>query len=147
MRKLASRRVRLAAALLLAGAVSAAQAATSAELLAQGDALWGQGRLDPAQKAFEAAVAADPKSTATRMRLAGFQLSRHQLPAAVDNYRKVISQEPKNAKAWIGMGMAYLHGGQRELAKAAFEEAIKAEPANREKLAPLMAKLEEPRKL
>lgn len=77
------------------------------------------------------------------MRLAGFQLSRQQTTDCIINYQKVISQEPKNSKAWIGLGLAYLHSSRAPLARAAFEEAIRVDPARKEKLAPLIAKLDE----
>lgn len=134
--------VRLLAALFLAGCGFAAQAGAAADsLLAQADKHWAEGRLEPAQKAFEAAVAAEPSATGPRLRLAGFQLSRQQIAAAVTNYQQVLGAEPKNAKAWMGIGVAYLHIGKQELALAAFDEAIRIEPRYAEKVAPLMAKL------
>lgn len=139
-----SKRLRL----LLIGLVSATCslgvfAETAAQSLAKADQFWADGKLDDAQKAFEAAAAADPASTDARLRLAGFQLSRQQTTACIANYQKVISQEPKNSRAWIGLGMAYLHSSRAPLARAAFEEAIRVDPARKEKLAPLIARLDE----
>ncbi len=132
---------RLLAALLLAGYGFAAHAGAAADLLAQADKHWAEGKLEPAQKAFEAAVAAEPAATEPRLRLAGFQLSRQQMAAAIANYQRVLGTEPKNAKAWMGMGLAYLHTGKQDLALAAFDEATRIEPRYREKIAPLVAKL------
>jgi tetratricopeptide (TPR) repeat protein len=133
---------RLLAALLLAGCGFAAQAGAAADsLLAQADKHWAEGRLEPAQKAFEAAVAAEPAATEPRLRLAGFQLSRQQMAAAIANYQRVLGADPKNAKAWMGIGLAYLHTGKQELALAAFDEAIRYEPRYAEKVKPLIAKL------
>lgn len=129
---------------LVCGACSlSAVAGNAGATIAAADRLWEQGKLDDAQKAFEAAVAADPESAQMRLRLAGFQLSRQQTTACIVNYQKVISQEPKNSKAWIGLGLAYLHSSRAPLARAAFEEAIRVDPTRKEKLAPLIAKLDE----
>lgn len=142
------RAARLVMVGLLAAACAVGNLAAAAESAAQqavvnADRLWVAGKLDDAQKSFEAAVAADPTSVDTRLRLAGFQLSRQQTSACIANYQKVISAEPKNSRAWIGLGMAYLHSGRAPLARAAFEEAIRVDPARQEKLAPLIAKLDE----
>ena len=120
----------------------AAQAGTAAGLLVEADKYWAENKLERAQKSFEAAVAAEPDSVATRLRLAGFQLAQQQTTASIANYQKAISREPNNSKAWIGLGLAYLHSSRPELARAAFDEAIRVDPSRKEKLAPLIAKLD-----
>ena len=132
----------LLAGLMVAACSAGAIAETAGQSIVTADRLWTEGKLDDAQKAFEAAVAAEPASAEIRLRLAGFQLSRQQTTACITNYQKVISQEPKNSKAWIGLGMAYLHSSRAPLARAAFEEAVRVDPTRKEKLAPLIAKLE-----
>ena len=134
--------------LLLAGAVALAciqplAAETAGQTLAQADRYWAEGKLTEAQQAFEAAAREQPASTAVRLRLAGFQLAQQQMDACIANYKQVIGQEPKNSKAWIGLGMAFLHISQPENARAAFEEAIRADPSRKEQLALLLAKLDE----
>lgn len=134
----------LLAGLLVATACSMAVAAqTSAELIAKADRLWVEGKLDQAQQAFEAAAKVEPVSTAVLLRLAGFQLSRQDIVQSVQTYRRVIGMEPRNTKAWIGMGLAHLHTSDKELARAAFEEAIRIDPTRKESLKPLLAKLDE----
>ena len=118
-------------------------AETSSELLVKADRLWAEGKLDQAQQSFEAAAQSNPKATDVLLRLAGFQLARQQLSASIVTYQKVISQEPKNSRAWIGMGLAYLHSSRAAQARAAFEEAIRVDPSRKEKLGPVLAKLEE----
>ncbi|WP_374600592.1 tetratricopeptide repeat protein [Niveibacterium sp.] len=136
------------AALLVATASIAAVAAepaptSAATLIARADKYWTEGKLDKAGESFAAAVAAEPKSSATLLRLAGFQLSLQEISKSVATYRQVITLEPKNSKAWIGMGLAYLHSGDTELARAALDEAIRVDPARKESLKPLLAKLDE----
>lgn len=132
------------AVFLVAGCVFAARAETASGLLAKGDTYWAANQFDLAQQSFEAAAAAEPRSAATLLRLAGFQLSRQQLSASVGTYKRVISLDAKNARAWMGMGIAYLHVGNRELARASFSEAVRIEPKRQDKLGPLIAKLDTP---
>ena len=113
----------LAKRLLLAGAIALAcsqpvLAETVGQTLEQADRYWVEGKLVQAQQAFEAAVKAEPASVPARLRLAGFQLSQQQMEACIANYKQVIGQEPKNSKAWIGLGMAFLHISQPENARA-----------------------------
>ena len=121
----------------------AALAGSASPLVDEADRLWAEGKLPQAQARFEAAVAAQPNA-AVRLRLAGFQLAQQQTSASIANYQQVISLDAANSTAWIGLGLAYLHSGRRELARAAFAEAIRVDPSRAEKIAPLIAKLEAP---
>ena len=134
-------RALLAAALLCS---FAAAAGSASPLVDEADRLWAEGKLPQAQARFEAAVAAQPNAAAVRLRLAGFQLAQQQTSASIANYQQVISQDGTNSKAWIGLGLAYMHSGRRELARAAFAEAIRVDPSREEKIAPLIAKLDAP---
>ncbi len=133
-----------AAALLASAALAAAPSEPPSALIAQGDSQWAAGKLDAAQQAFEQAVVAQPRSVAAIMKLAGLQLSRLNFVASVENYKRAIALDAQNAKAWLGLGFSYLHSGRRDLSRAAFEEAIRIDPGNKEKLAPVMAKLDTP---
>jgi len=106
-------------------------------LVVQGDKQWADGRLDEARKSFEQAVAANPKSVPARMKLGGFQLATRSYSAAVTTYQGMISLDANNALAWVGLGMAYRHSAEPELARAAFAEAIRIEPARKAQLAQL----------
>jgi tetratricopeptide (TPR) repeat protein len=127
----------LAAALALGALVPMGAAAADASLLAQGDKQWAEGRTAEARKSFEAAVAADPKSAAALMKLGGLLLASNDHAAAVQTYKRAISLDSGNAKAWIGLGVAYLHTGQKDLSKAAFAEAVRADPSRKTQLAGL----------
>jgi len=133
--------IALAAALFGQGAwaVDAAKPA-DATLIAQGSKHWEEDRLEDARKSFEKAVAANPGSKDAHMKLAGLQLSSRNYAAAIQAYQRTISLDGKNAKAWIGLGMAYLHDGQSELSRAAFEEAVRVDPSRKTQLAQLMTK-------
>ncbi len=78
------------------------------------------------------------------MRLAGLLLSRNNYSASTKEYQRLIGLDPKNAKAWIGLGIAYLHSGDKSMTRAAWEEAMRLEPARQQQLAPLLARLDTP---
>ena len=109
-------------------------------LLAQGNKLWKEGKVEEARKSFEQAVSANPGSIDAHMKLGGLLLYDHNYTAAIGVYQQTISLDAKNAKAWIGLGVAYLHTGKRELSKAAFDEAVLADPSRKEQLAGLTEK-------
>lgn len=73
-----------------------------------------------------------------RMKAAGQLLVSGKYSDAVRAYQEIIGTDGKNAKAWIGLGLAYLHAGQRDLSQAAFDEAVRLEPARKEQLAKLV---------
>jgi Tfp pilus assembly protein PilF len=129
----------LAALCVSVGAQAAATATTAIE---QGNRLWEEGKHEEAQKRFEEAVKADPKSVDAKMKLAGIQLTRLSYSGAILTYRDVLALDPKNAKAWMGMGMCYLHSGSREMARSAFEEALRADPSRKQQLEPVLAELD-----
>lgn len=125
----------------MACGLASAQSSPPADLMTQGDAQWAAGKLDLAQKAFQDAVKADPKSLPALMKLGGLQLSRQEFKACIDTYQRAIGMDSKNTKAWLGLGFAYLHLGKDDLSMAAFNEAVRADPSVKDKLAPVMAKL------
>jgi tetratricopeptide (TPR) repeat protein len=122
----------LAVAMIAAGAWAA-----DSSLVAEGAGQWEAGRLVEAQKSFEQAIVADPRSIEARMKLGGLQLANRNYAAAIQTYQKTLSLDGNNAKAWMGLGFAYLHSGQPELSRAAFAEAIRVDPSRRDQLAAL----------
>jgi Flp pilus assembly protein TadD len=110
------------------------------ELLAQGDRLWEQGKVEEARKSFELAVSTNPGSVDARLKLGGMLLSNKDYSAAIQTYQQTISLDGNNAKAWMGLGFAYLHTGRQELSRAAFGEAVRSDPKRKPQLARLMEK-------
>lgn len=132
-----------AAILLGAWLAGAAQAESSAApLLAQGYQEWSKGHLDKAQKLYEKAVQLEPGSVEAHMKLAGLLLSGNNFTASIKEYQRVIGLDPKNAKAFIGLAIAYMHSGDKGLTRAALNEALRLEPARKDQLAPLLAQLD-----
>ncbi|MBE0474952.1 tetratricopeptide repeat protein [Rhodoferax sp.] len=132
------------AALLSVFALWSAQAAMNPDLIAQGDQQWAAGQLDAAQRTFEQAVQAEPRSVKAHMKLAGLQLSRQDFAASIATYQRSIGLNAHNDKAWLGLGFAYLHTGQNGLSLAAFNEAVRIEPGHQEALAAMLVKLATP---
>ena len=117
---------------------------SAVELIADGTRLLEQGKLEPARTAFEAAAKADPRSVAAYMKLAGVNIAQNNFSAAISIYKHVIGLDPNNAKAFIGLGIAYLHSGDKSLTRAALEEAMRLEPGRKTQLAPIIATLNAP---
>jgi Tfp pilus assembly protein PilF len=128
---------------LCVGPVAAAGPSGAAQLIAKGDQLATQGKLADAQKSYETALKADPRSVDAYMKVAGVQIAQNDFGAAIKTYKDVIGLDPNNAKAFIGLGIAYLHSGDKSLTKAALEEALRLEPKRKEQLGPIMAMLDE----
>ncbi len=128
------------AAVFLASSAGVVTAADYASLLAQGNKQWTDGKLEDAKKSFEQAVATNPLAVDGQMKLAGLLLASGKYDAAVKTYQKAISLDGKNARAWMGLGVAYRHAGDKELSQAAFEEAVRIEPARKAQLAKVMEK-------
>jgi Tfp pilus assembly protein PilF len=122
--------------------IGSAQADSTSSLLAQAYQQWSQGHLDKAQQLYESAVKADPSSVEAHMKLAGLLLSRNDFNASIKEYQRLIGLDSKNAKAWIGLGIAYLHGGDKSMTRAAWEEALRLDPSRKDQLAPLIAQLD-----
>lgn len=134
----------LALSLMLQGLAGPALAEISAaDWMKKGDEQWAANKLDLAMKSYLSAEEADPKSVEVLMKKAGLQIMTLHYSDAIETYQRAVGLDPKNAKAFIGMGICYLHVGGNTLAKAAFEEAIKIEPERKAQLEPALAKIEE----
>jgi Flp pilus assembly protein TadD len=77
------------------------------------------------------------------MKLAGVYIAQNNFTAATRTYQQVIGLDPTNAKAFIGLGIAYLHSGDKALTRAALEEALRLEPQRKEQLTPILSQLDE----
>lgn len=119
-------------------------AEADSRLIIRGDKQWAAGDLDGAQQDFEQAVRMAPRSVDAHMKLGGLQLARNDFGHSIPIYQHVIGLDQKNVKAWIGLGIAYMHTGQNKLSLAAFGEAVKFDPARRDQLAAVMDKLNKP---
>ncbi len=144
---LRSRTLRVVAMITLvaAGCALPVHAAGPADgLVGEGDRLWAASQLDGAESAFLRAVEASPNATEPLMKLGGLRLSRQKFADAIPTYQRAIGLEPQLARAWIGLGFAYLHLGQADLARNAFDEAGRIDPSKAKQLAALLPERKTP---
>jgi len=113
--------------------------------LQKGETLWLAGDLTQAQQQFEQAVQHYPKNATAHSKLAGFFLVQNDYQNSIKHYQQSISLQtdaaPERTKAFIGLGLAYLHSERSKLAIAALEEALRLEPQRQTQLNPLINKL------
>lgn len=103
-------------------------------LMAEGERQAQAGNLEAALHAYKTALADSPQSKDVRLKLAGMQVLNGQYRTSIEHFQRVISQDPDNANAFVGMGIAYLHIGDFALARAALQEASKHDKKKREEL-------------
>jgi tetratricopeptide (TPR) repeat protein len=132
----------LVVALVLASFTGVALASDAEALIEEGNQLWSQGQLDEALQRYQAASEADPKSVDARMKFAGVLYAKQEYRAGVEQFQGAISIDPKNANAFIGAAIGYLHMGQDGPAYAALEEAVRLDPSKYERVRPLMERIE-----
>jgi tetratricopeptide (TPR) repeat protein len=116
----------IAAAVLLTLQVSAGE---SESLLARGEALLKEGRIPEAVRTLRQAVAADPESSLAHTRLGGAQVLGQDYGAGIDSFRQAIGLDPRNADAFVGLAVAYIHSARYTLARAALVEAKRLDPS------------------
>jgi tetratricopeptide (TPR) repeat protein len=83
-----------------------------------------------AAKAFDRALAIDPKS-AGAMRGKGLTLLlQEQCAAAISPLEGATQADPNDADSWVYLGQAYLGVGKQTEARAALNRALKIDPAH-----------------
>ena len=114
----------LALSLLVAVTASVGDAAPRAvdpramELVAQGRSLLGEGNVQPAIDAFEAALAIDPSFSDVYLELAEAARQQGLQGKAIHFYREALDHEPGNLAAISGEGEAMVEKGALAKAKA-----------------------------
>ncbi len=112
------------------------QAATSDDYVSKGDLLWQQKKFADAELQFKKAIALTPDSSQAHARLAGLYLIQNKTSEAINEYQNAIMEDPQNARLFIGIAIAYLHGQQYEMAQVMVARALELQPdmANAQKL-------------
>jgi len=114
-------------------------AAEDPSLLQQGEALLSEGKLPEALAILQQAVVAEPNSSRAFQRLGGAQLMSQDYRTSIQSFQRAISLDANNADAFVGMAMAYLHGGHYGQARSALEEAKRIAPAKGPKIDEVIA--------
>jgi tetratricopeptide (TPR) repeat protein len=89
---------------------------------ALGNYLVARGRLDDAQKAFEEALAAEPRHLEARCALGRLLLSRGRPTDAIEHLSRAVAANPFHREAVLALGLARLEAGEVGPAR----EALKA---------------------
>jgi tetratricopeptide (TPR) repeat protein len=108
-------------------------------LVAQGERLLKEGAIPEAVETLRRAVQADPRSSLAYTRLGGAQVLNQDYAAGIESFKQAIGLDPNNADAFIGMAIAYIHGGRYPLARAALLEAERIDPAKKADIDELVA--------
>lgn len=114
-------------------------AAEEPSLLQQGEVLLSEGKLPEALAALQQAVVAEPNSSRAFQRLGGAQLMSQDYAGSIQSFQRAISLDANNADAFVGMAMAFLHGGHYGQARSALEEAKRIAPAKQPKIDEVIA--------
>lgn len=83
-----------------------------------------------AEENYSRAYTLNDKSDVLLVNFGSLAIHRGQLDRAVSCLREAVQLNPKNAKAWIGLGMVHREFGDYELSWANLEKALDYDPAN-----------------
>ena len=87
------------------------------------------GRLDDAERTFQAVAAVDPGSAAAQNGLGLVAIQRQDGTGARMHFEKAVELDPELVEAQLNLGLLYKMAGERERARAAFEQFLaKASP-------------------
>lgn len=89
----------------------------------QGNKALSAGQLDVALTSFQKAAVIQSETELIQQKLANVYLLKGEYANSIRYFHNTLGFNAKNSKAFIGLGLAYLHTGQYTLAKAALEEA------------------------
>ena len=104
------------------------QAGATDTMFSRADELAAKGEFDAAITAVQEVVDKHPDSSLAHQRLGGMLLLKGDNRQAIDSFRTAIGLDERNGRAFIGMGMAYIHMGSYTLARASFDEALSRQP-------------------
>ena len=113
------------------------------DLVGQGETQLKAGQIEEAIATLQQAVAADPGSSLAYTRLGGAQILHQEYDGGIESFKRAIALDGKNADAFVGMAVAYLHTSRYALARAALEEAKAIDPEKQAKVDELIAWIDE----
>jgi len=121
-------------------AVRAQEAPLRAAVAAHPDALgprWGlvafygqTGQGDKAAEQVDVIERLNPQDAPDRMALANTRMLLHQYDRAADDYRRVVTRQPKSATAWRGLATALFQQRRYFEARQAAQQAVRLTPAD-----------------
>lgn len=89
------------------------------------------------------AIEQDPNSSVAHTRLGGVELLQSNYASGIKRFQQAIMLDSKNADAFIGMAVAYLHLGRHRLARETLKAAQQLDPASRQDIEQVLAWLDQ----
>jgi tetratricopeptide (TPR) repeat protein len=96
--------------------------------LVEGEKHLESGDWKAAEKAFQQAAEANPKSAAARSKLGVALAHQRRLEEAEEEFRRALTIDPRYAPAWSNLGNVYRESGRTEQALEAYKRAVDADP-------------------
>jgi len=115
----------------------------AARLITEGEAQMQAGDLEAAITTLERAVATAPGSSMAHTRLGGALLLSRRYTEAIAEFQQAVADDADNAGAYIGLGLAYLHGGQPGPARAALLQARPLAPQRTAEIDDLIRRIDQ----
>ncbi len=97
---------------------------------ALGSALRLAGRREAAMRAYKMSYHLDPSNLEVQNNIANLHLVEHDTAAAIDWYRRVLSQDSTFVDVWVNLGVVHALAGETEHARRAWKRALRHEPDN-----------------
>jgi tetratricopeptide (TPR) repeat protein len=110
----------------------------ASDLMREGQRQLDAGKLDQAMLTFQRLVEEEPGSSLGHTRLGGVRLLRQEYRASVASFQRAIALDPRNADAFVGMALAYLHLGEYGLARESLNQAQLLDPSKRDEIERVM---------
>jgi arylsulfatase A-like enzyme/Flp pilus assembly protein TadD len=102
-----------------------------------GVAYWNKGDLDQAASAYEQALSLDPKYAVVLSNLGTVEAARAMknkdtaaLRRAINNFKRAIASDPRDASAYNGLGAAYRMIGDLDAAITCWAQAVERDPGH-----------------
>jgi len=105
-----------------------ASAADIVPLLQQASEAWAANDLPLAESRFREAAQQQPDSSAAYAGLAKVLMLQNRNDDAIEAYQSAIMVSPEDAKLFLGIAVAFLHGGEYGAANAMVAQALVLDP-------------------
>ncbi|MBT2971526.1 MAG: hypothetical protein B6D72_16360 [gamma proteobacterium symbiont of Ctena orbiculata] len=133
----------LTISLSLCGLTSAMAQEPVEGLIADARLLSESGKLSEAHAILTKAVETDPQSSLAHTRLGGVELLQRNYQSGIKRFQQAIMLDGKNADAFVGLAVAYLHLGRYALAREALKEAEQLGPSKQQDIDKVLAWLDQ----
>lgn len=88
------------------------------------------GNREAALELAGAVLAVDPTNLDANAVMGGAALEQQDIPLAADCFQQILAQRPDYGRAWLGLGLTYLHDNNNDKALDAMTEATRQMPGH-----------------